>query len=98
MNLEIKDKENMRNMRNEPKNAMAIRANIFVQILKKRSKQNRFYFVLYNLYIILKKRNQNTVLKCCPRIVVPVLKTKQKQKQITNNNNKKQKKSKKSEN
>ena len=40
MNLEIKDKENMRNMRNEPKNAMAIRANIFVQILKKRSKQN----------------------------------------------------------
>ena len=25
MNLEIKDKENMRNMRNEPKNAMAIR-------------------------------------------------------------------------
>ena len=92
MNLEIKDKENMRNMRNEPKNAMAIRANIFVQILKKRSKQNRFYFVLYNLYIILKKRNQNTVLKCCPRIVVPVLKTKQKQ--ITNNNNKKQKKQK----
>ena len=37
MNLEIRDKENMRN---EPKNAMAIRANIFVQILKKRSKQN----------------------------------------------------------